>query len=177
MWNLLRTAFGLVLAMALFGSAASADQKVAFTLDKEVDAYLAASEKAAEKAADNTLKAFWKDGLRLETADKKFKLKMGGRIMFDFGFLSADDDYRTVSGGGETAADDYAFFRRARLYVEGTIHGNVIYKAQYDFSKSQVTGLQDMLIGLQKTSLCRFRIGHMKAPAGLERLSSSKYLT
>ena len=105
MLNLLRATFGLVLAMALLGSAASADQKVTYALDTEVDAYLAASEKTAEKAADNTLKAFWKNGLRLETADKNFKLKMGGRIMFDFGFQSADDDYRTVSvirhDGGE----------------------------------------------------------------------------
>ena len=56
------------------------------------------------QSADNDIKVTWKDSLRLETADGKNKLRIGGRIHWDNAF-SSDDDYMT---DGDT-------FRRARL--------------------------------------------------------------
>ncbi|NIA07033.1 MAG: hypothetical protein GWP14_05265, partial [Actinobacteria bacterium] len=31
----------------------------------------------------NDFRVYWKDGIRMESADKKFKLKFGGRLMGD----------------------------------------------------------------------------------------------
>jgi len=173
MWNLLRTASGFVLALAIFDSAVFADQKVTHALDNDVNAYLAAAD---AKPSDNTLHAYWKNGLRLDTADKSIQLKIGGRIMYDFGFQSADREYHAVTGSA-TIADDYAFPRRARLYMEGTIHNNVIFKAQYDFGKSEEVAIKDLFIGIQEMALGALLIGHFKTPVSLEDFTSSKYTT
>ena len=60
----------------------------------------------AAQAADNDVNVTWKDSLRLETADGKNNLRIGGRIHWDNAFTT-DDDYMS---DGDT-------FRRARLYV------------------------------------------------------------
>ncbi|MEZ5979159.1 MAG: porin [Planctomycetota bacterium] len=75
------------------------------------------------KPIEDFSKVYWKNDLRFETADKQFVTRIGGRLHFD-GIYTDDDDQST----------DGWIFRRARLYVSGTVYGNVHYKAQYDFA-------------------------------------------
>jgi len=122
---------------------------------------------------DTTLRLYWKDGLRMETSDKQFKFKIGGRIMNDWAWFDVDDEIDNVAGENEDGTE----FRRARLYFAGEIYENVIFKAQYDFAGGD-TDFSDVYIGLKKLGpLGTFRVGHMFEPVGLEELTSSKYIT
>ena len=128
-------------------------------------------------------KAYWKSGLRMDSYDKKFKLKIGGRIQWDWGAVFIDEDKQDAAAADpnrEALGQEPGFgtrFRRARLYSEGTIYGNTIYKAQFDFAGDQVEA-KDLYVGLTKLGpIDKLRFGHMKEPFGLNELTSSKYIT
>jgi len=126
------------------------------------------------KKPDTTFKVYWKDGLRMDTADKSFRLKVGGRIMNDFAFF---DESSGIENGIIGKTDDGAEFRRARLYVAGEIYDRVIFKAQYDFEDGDAS-FKDVYMGLKKLPfLGTFKVGHFKEPFSLEELTSSKYIT
>ncbi len=113
-------------------------------------------------ADDNEIKLTWKDSLRMETADGKNKLRIGGRIHWDNAF-SSDDDY---TSDGDT-------FRRARLYVSGLIQERYDFKMQYDFAKGDAA-FKDVnfgIIGLPV--LGNLRVGQFKEPFSLEEQASS----
>lgn len=115
----------------------------------------------------------WKEGIRLDSADGAFKLKIGGRIMNDWAWMSQDDEIETAVGELEDGTE----FRRARLYVEGTIYERMIFKAQYDFAGGDAD-FKDVYIGLKKLpTLGTLKVGHFKEPFSLEELTSSKYIT
>jgi hypothetical protein len=69
--------------------------------------------KAEEKPGlgPTDFRTFWKDGLRLETPDGDFKMKIGGRIMYDWSWISEDDDIKADVGEQQDGTE----FRRARL--------------------------------------------------------------
>ena len=123
------------------------------------------------KPDPSTFRAYWKEGIRMDSGDQNFKLKMGGRIMNDWVAFSADDaihDRFSPVGGTE--------FRRARFYFSGTIHDRVEFKANYDFAGSDAD-FKDVWIGIKGIpTLGRFKVGHFKEPFGLEALNSSKYI-
>ena len=129
---------------------------------------------AAEAKPDpSTFRAYWKQGLRFDTADKAFQLKVGGRIMNDWGFFAPSREVTNGIGPLEDGTE----FRRARLYVEGLLHEHVKFKAQYDFAGGEA-GFKDMYVGLTKLrGVGSIMFGHMKEPFGLEALTSSKYIT
>lgn len=129
--------------------------------------------KNAFKVKDNDLRVYWKEGMRLETRDKKFKLKFGGRIQADFAAVDADDDIKDAFNDGFEGHG--AEFRRARLYVSGSIFDDVVFKTEYDFTEGDVD-FNDMWLGLRNLPFIgRARIGHQKEPFSLEALTSSKY--
>ena len=113
-------------------------------------------------SADNDIKVTWKDSLRLETADGKNKLRIGGRIHWDNAF-SSDDDYMT---DGDT-------FRRARLYVSGQIQERYDFKMQYDFAGGDAD-FKDVYFGIKGLpALGNLRVGQFKEPFSLEEHASS----
>ncbi|RLD43109.1 MAG: hypothetical protein DRI89_05455, partial [Bacteroidetes bacterium] len=120
----------------------------------------------------NSFTTYWKDGLRIESANKDFKIKMGGRIQYDVMFISQDDSlnaYFDAENGSE--------FRRARLYTSGTVYNNIKFKFQVDFAPGKVV-LKDVYIQLIKIPVVgNIRIGHMKEPFGMEMLTSSNFIT
>ncbi|MBM3624884.1 MAG: carbohydrate porin, partial [Alphaproteobacteria bacterium] len=69
----------------------------------------------------------FKNGLFVETADKAYNFKIGGRMQFD--------------GGGTTQPlngwSDQAGVRQVRLEIEGKAAQYWFYKLQYDFAGSQ----------------------------------------
>lgn len=127
-----------------------------------------------EKSVDkkNFLAAYWKSGLRLDSADDKFKLKIGGRVQNDWSVYSTRKKLRTKFG----RIGDGSEFRRARLFMEGSVYGNIKYKMQYDFASSDP--FKDAYIQVKKLPLVgNFTVGHYKEPFSLEELTSSKYIT
>ena len=99
-------------------------------LEEKVDAM----ESPQTTSSDGALNWSWSKGLRLQTADGNFKFKFGGRLMFDFGTISQDDDNRTVFGDIDNSGE----FRRARLYISGDIYSDAFFKAQFDFAGGDV---------------------------------------
>jgi phosphate-selective porin OprO/OprP len=123
--------------------------------------------------ADNDMRVYWRDGVRFETNDSRMQLRIGGRIQNDWGFFTEDSDLRAVDG----AIEDGAEFRRARLYVSGTLYDRFIFKAQYDFADGDAD-FKDMYIGIKGIPhVGRVVVGHVKEPFGLEESTSSKYGT
>ena len=124
---------------------------------------------SGEEAAPYTVE--WKSGLRLESADKAFKIRFGGRLQYDWTWASEDNRIREEIGelkdGSET--------RRARLYVSGTLYEVTDFKLQFDWAGGD-SQLKDGWLGLNNLPVY-VKIGHFKEPFSLEELTSSKYVT
>jgi phosphate-selective porin OprO/OprP len=131
------------------------------------------ADRAQAGAGPSDFRVFWKEGLNLATRDGDFKMKIGGRIMFDSTWVSEDSDIKSDLGGDQ---EDGTEFRRARLYTSGLIHDNVEFKLQFDFTGGDAD-LKDAYLGLIDFPIGRIRAGHFKEPFGLEELTSSKYIT
>lgn len=123
----------------------------------------------------------FKNGLYVETEDKAYSFKIGGRIMVDGGGIS-----QPLNGFSNQAG-----FRQVRLEVEGKAAKSWFYKLQYDFTGSgQITGnnqvvggIRDLYFGLQHPALTLpfskdpifLMVGNMFEPFSLESTASSKY--
>ena len=123
------------------------------------------------------------NGLLVESRDRKWSFKVGGRILMD--------------GGGITQPlngfNNYASFRQVRLEVEGKAAGIYFYKLQYDFAGTQQTivnngnhvlaGVRDAYWGIQSpllsipgvTDPAYVMVGSQWEPFSLEQITSSKY--
>ena len=75
------------------------------------------------EANPNDMNMYWKKGIRFDSNNKKFKFKLGGRIMNDWVTFDSDSDADDFYGSDEFGTGTE--FRRARLYIAGTIYGNV----------------------------------------------------
>jgi len=117
--------------------------------------------------ADDNWTTKWSNGFKVESKDKQFKLKFGGRIMADYHFADGDD------GFGDELENGFEF-RRARLFFSGTLYERVEFKANYDFA-GQDADFKDVWIAL-KGSHATVKFGHFKEYFSLEELTSSKYL-
>jgi len=126
-----------------------------------------------EKKDDTSLRAYWKDGLRLETADKAFQVQIGGRIHNDWAFMEGDDAISARVGDMEDGTE----FRRARLSLGGLMYEKVEFKIQLDFATGEAA-FRDVYLGLQQLpGVGNIRLGQYKEPFGLEELSSANYIT
>ncbi|MBS1258106.1 MAG: hypothetical protein MAG551_01159 [Candidatus Scalindua arabica] len=123
------------------------------------------------------LSTYWDKGLRFKSQDGNFKLKIGGRIMNDWAWMTENTKFKDESGIGDGDLVDGTEFRRARIYLSGSIYGNIGFKAQYDLEDG-ATDFKDVYIELKKIPfLGNFRVGHFKEPFSLEELTSSKYIS
>ena len=144
------------------------------------DLTLAERVEKLETAADETpkpspydLKAFWKEGLRLESQNGDFKLKLGGRTAVDAAWFDDDTELQQAFGNQQ----DGIGFRRAYLYMSGLINGWIEYKSEYEFAGSQV-GFEDVYVGFTKIPyLGKVRFGHIDEGFGLELRTSNRHTT
>ncbi len=128
-----------------------------------------------EEKKENPFSFKWDNGFKLESADKDFQLKFGGRIMVDHAYMFQNDELDANVGPLETTSGTE--FRRARFFMSGTVYSNVEFKLQVDFAGGN-TVLKDAFIGVTDIpALGTIRIGHVKEPFRLEALTSSKYIT
>ena len=165
-------------------------------LKENEDAKKAADEKKKKDAAENghevgsdlKLNGSWDKGLRMETADKDFSLKIGGRINYDSTFWSASNAMQrsgspsvspnqTGVGPGVGVLDDGSFIRRARIEFVGTFYEQFEYQAEFDFETLNVVSFDHMWVGMKDLPVVgTVRVGQQKVPMGLESYSSSKNL-
>ncbi len=125
----------------------------------------------AEAQDKDNFRAYWDNGLKVDSKDGNFKIKMGGRIQYDVMSLHQDAGLDALHDGLSGAE-----FRRLRLYSSGTIYKNLKFKLQFDFAAGDA-GVKDAFLELTKIPIVgNLRAGHFKQPIGLELLTSSKYV-
>ncbi len=128
-----------------------------------------------EREADTDFRAYWKDGLRFETRDKRFALGVGGRIHCDWAFFDQDDELKWAVGD----EDDGTEFRRAWIQFRGTLYDSIQFKAEYDFAGNNGDAkFKDVYIGVEDLPwVGNVKVGHFREPFGFEQLTSANYLT
>lgn len=122
--------------------------------------------KEVDKATKDQVKIQVKDKLQITSNDGAFKMRIGGRLQTDSAFY--DEDRLTHKNGTS--------LRRARIFIQGTLHHFWNYKLQYDFVRTGRDGIADayiQYIGLPWA----ITIGHFKQPFSLQGTTSSKYIT
>ena len=105
-----------------------------------------------------------KGGLEVKTTNGDYRVKLGGRIQYDY-------NYAELNG---KADEDTFDIRRARLYVAGDVK-DWSYKVQYNVGDNNGGTPEDVYIrynGWGKAA--KITIGKQKEPFGLEALISSK---
>ena len=80
----------------------------------------AIEESQAKMTAPETFRAYWKEGLYFETANKAFKIQVAGRVLNDWTWWN-DDSPSEVEVFLEEPLEDGTEFRSARLGMMGTI--------------------------------------------------------
>jgi phosphate-selective porin OprO/OprP len=147
--------------------------------------------------SDVKMSASWRNGLEIQSANKDFRIHVGGRTQFDTVFLN---DSPAFTGAGGVGDADSMNFRRARLRIDGTLWDVHEFASEWDF----VNSVHDN-IGLQPPSqyvgnlgnpnvinvpaptdlwwdvkelpfVGHWRFGNMKEPLGLEHQTSSRFL-
>lgn len=122
----------------------------------------------------NAMSVRWDKGLRFKTRDGATSISIGGRMQWQLGYLSEDEDTQNQLGITER---DFVQLRRAYLDMSGTFYRHVFWAAQFNFAADGDSEIEDVYLGVQDLPVIgRFRIGHFKEPFGMETVESSKYL-
>ncbi len=164
----------LVAAVPLVAlAAAPAAQQEALTTEERLQALEARFQAEAAPKPEDPWTVYWKDGLRLESQDKRYKVKLGGRIHYDIGFLDPDDDTKAAVETGTTRIEDGSEFRRGRIELSGEVADAVEWNMSYDFG-SGTTNFRNLYAGLKDRFFgASLRAGQFKEPYGLEQITSS----
>ena len=161
----------LIPTLCLLGGASTAQD--AARPEKSVEERLAELEK---KTGGDALRVFWKDGVRFESADKRYKFKLGGRLHYDGQFFDPDSDTKAAIETGTTRIEDGTEFRRARIEMSGEVGDRTDWAIAVDFGGGN-TNFRNMYAGLKDLPFGNVRAGQFKEPYGLEQLTSSNHLT
>lgn len=151
------------------------------TAPKTIEARVDALEETVEertKRKPEDFRVFWKEGLRFETDDKRFRLQVGGRLITDAVFYKQGRDLRAALGKEHDGVE----FRLARIDLRGTIYENIAYRFEFDFAGDGDRGGRakfiDTWIMLQNIPYVgRLKVGHFREPLGMEELTSPNWQT
>jgi phosphate-selective porin OprO/OprP len=153
-------------------------------LEKAVDDYLNARDSQKKKedeqkkkdadargyevGSDLAFKTFWKDGFVAETANKDFRVHIGGRVHVDAGWFDPDENLESLAGPAGWL--DGADFRRIRFRADGTMYEVLDWVVEMDF-QSAVAGTTnhpvptDAYVSITHLPLVgALDIGHYKEP-------------
>jgi phosphate-selective porin OprO and OprP len=132
------------------------------------------------EAQPNDFRVYWKNGLYFETRDKQFKFKIGGRLQNDWWFIANESDglKDELAGRSPLAQQESGTnFRRARIYMSGSMKNDMYFKWAYDFGGG-TPDFKDAYIGWKKVPVVgSMVIGQQKEPIGLEFAYSSNSAT
>ena len=91
----------------------------------------------AEQEEQSEWKAYWKDGLRVERKDGKFKSRWGGNLHLDWAAINANSNFeQQLKDAGENTPlkGTGVEFRRIQLFTDGLIYNRIGYKVHVDFA-------------------------------------------
>jgi phosphate-selective porin OprO/OprP len=139
-----------------------------------------------EIGADRTLVARWDNGFVAETADKSFRIHLGGRLEFDNSWFDQDDNL-LVGPSADQEMLDGTLMRRARFRADGRFWEFIDFACEVNFANIQdVSNVDNALVQVGSVGLTDFyltfrefpwlgnvRVGHVQAPISMERYSSS----
>ncbi len=142
-----------------------------------------------EVGKDLQLDTAWSTGFVAETRDKAFRIHLGGRTEFDNAWFTQDDNL-LLGSSPSVRLRDGSLFRRARLRADGTLWELIDFATEVNFANIQdVSNVDNALVQVGSVGLTHFwltfrevpvlgnvRVGHQKAPVGLERSSSANTL-
>ena len=129
-----------------------------------------------KKLGGDTLRAYWKDGFRFETADKAYKFRLGGRLNYDIAHFDPDQDTKNAINTGSTHIEDGAEFRRARIELSGEVPERVEWETSFDFAGGNAS-FKNLYVGLKDLPFGNLRVGQFKEPFSLEQLTSDNNTT
>lgn len=139
------------------------------------------------------MKARWDNGMWfLETADRAFRIHVGGRTQFDVVWLDPDNLNLQFAPGGIGPVKDGVNFRRARLEVDGTLYDQIDFWCEYDFlntfnddpftpaslpTVANTPVPTDLWVTFTRLPIVgNIRIGNQKPPISFEHMTSSRFL-
>ena len=129
----------------------------------------------SQETEKNQFSFKWENGFKVESLDKKFTLKFGGRIHLDHAYFNQNEDLDASYGPLESTTGTE--FRRLRFFISGTIYHSVEFKLNVDFAGGEAR-LKDAYIGVKNIPIIgRIRVGHIKEPLRFDALTSSKDIT
>ena len=138
-------------------------------------------EESAKMDESKNMEALWRNGLRLRTLNKDVEIRIGGRIQNDWNFIrpsnEIEDAFFLDDEGSLDEPLDRIFFRRSRIYIRGTLHKYIRFKAEYDFAGGSVSWTDVYLRFVKLPAFGNIYVGKFKAPFGLEELTSSRFIT
>jgi phosphate-selective porin OprO/OprP len=129
----------------------------------------------------SAIRVYFREGLRLETADRAYTARIGGRLHADLGFHAQDSGLeaflRANPQAGATrdgSIQDGAEIRRSRLNHEATIYDLFFYRVEFDFAGGDgLAHFRNVYVGGKIPEAGSLFIGNFKEPVGLEELTSS----
>ena len=138
-------------------------------------------EESAKMDESKNMEALWRNGLRFRTLNKDVEIRIGGRIQNDWNFIRPSDEiedafFRDDEGNVDEPLDRI-FFRRSRIFIRGTLHTYIRFKAEYDFVGGGVSWTDVYLRFVKLPAFGNIYVGKFKAPFGLEELTSSRFIT
>ncbi|MFV1959964.1 MAG: OprO/OprP family phosphate-selective porin [Planctomycetota bacterium] len=184
--QLVTTSCAFVLAAVALSGAAWADDappgdSMRALVREEIEAY-----QKEHAGKPNDFRVYWKDGLRFETRDEKFKMKIGGRIQLDFTYFADSDARRRLEDATGGEWNSGAEFRRVRLFASGDVYEYFSWKLQLEFAGAgggHDVVFKDVYVRIHDLD-ARFGrffpniyVGHFKEFFSLEAMNSSKYIT
>jgi len=118
------------------------------------------------------LKVKWEGAPELSSADGNFKMKIRGRLYFDYGSVTVKDGAGTKIPSDKINGTEV---RTARLGVEGVVYKNIKYKFEADFEGNNST-VKDAYIQYHFKPVS-LKVGQFKHMTSLEEQTSSRYIT
>lgn len=116
-----------------------------------------------EKESKKEVKAFYKDGFKLESGDKEFSLQVNGRVQADFRYFD------------DSSKNDTFDVRRAYLSASGTLFKYYDYKVEVDFGGGTSSSLKDAYINFKYFSDAQIRMGQFYYPFSNEVTASDRF--
>ena len=147
-----------------------------------------------EVGTDKALKSKWGYAFDAESANKDFRVKVGGRTQVDaVAFSAAPGPNQAPNQGGlDTRLSDTVNFRRARFRIEGRMYEMYDWACEYDFvnqinvnnevypterDAGPLTAVTDLWMQVREIPILgTVRVGNQKDPYGYEHLISSRWL-
>ncbi|MCE9561567.1 MAG: hypothetical protein K8U57_05890, partial [Planctomycetes bacterium] len=142
-----------------------------------------------EVGTDLNFRSFWDNGLLFETANKDWRIHVGGRFQYEPVWWIQPTKLQGLppgnggipnsgKGAGVGVLDDGSFFRRVRFRSDGVGYDLVEYALEVDFEQLNFITYDHLWFGFKNVPfLGTIRVGQMKTPQGMDNIGSDYHLT